>query len=220
MSRIFSSLSITSLALILLTLTYGVFGGDYNGLAQQLQQSRREQQSPSNFAGPAAERQRAGATGQDADQSSVELRQVQWHARNHMLLGIFAAIITALVQSIGVTYFIGTGRWFKEVSDAYTLSPEIVQESVRIKRSSFPFAMLGIATILAIAALGAAADPGTLRETTGSWVAPHYWTAIIGLCVIAFSLQKQAGAIRRNQQLIDRVMQLVHDARIARQLPV
>lgn len=219
MSRIFSSLSITSLFLILLTLTYGILAGDYNGLARQLRQSSIESQPPN-----AGESISSGA-GSNASVTRetpdvVELRRVQWHARNHILLGIFAAIVTALVQSIGVTYFIGTGRWFKEVSQAYSLDPEIVRESGEIKRSSFPFAMLGIFTIVAIAALGAAADPGTLRETTANWVAPHYWTAIIGICVIAFSLHKQASAIRRNQDLIDRVMRLVQEARSARQLPV
>ena len=227
MARIFGSLSIASLLLILLTLTYGLLNGDYNSLVVQLKRTQANPPAVDGREPASGGEETAVAAETSANQPPAidkrllaELRRVQWHTRNHMLLGVLAAVVTALVQCVGVTYFIGTGRWFKEVVEAYSLDTEIVADSSRIKRSSFPFAMLGIATVLAIAALGAASDPGTLRENTDKWVTPHYTAAIIGLCVIAIALYRQARAIQQNQQLIDDVMQRVHDARVARQLEV
>jgi hypothetical protein len=43
----------------------------------------------------------------------------------HILLGVLAALVTVLVNSISVTYFIGTSRWCKEVADVYHLDPEL-----------------------------------------------------------------------------------------------
>ena len=79
-----------------------------------------------------------------------------------------------------------------------------MQQSTRLKREAFPFAMLGIAAVLTISALGAAADPGTLRETTASWVRPHYWAGIIGLCVVGCRLV-DAGIRHSPQSSADRV---------------
>jgi hypothetical protein len=246
MVYIFRSLSITSLALVFLTLTYGLWNGDYNGLVGQLRQARSTAHPsvgagdegaaegprvPQLAAGSAAKNDLAAERGHDAQPSAgasaqldprllAELRRVQWHTRNHMLLGVLAAVVTALVQCVGVTYFIGTSRWVKEVADAYALDPVFVETSSRIKRSAFPFAILGIAAVLTIAALGAASDPGTLRPLTERWVMPHYTAALTGFCVIAFSLYRQAGAIHENQQLIDDVMLRVREARIARKLEV
>ena len=39
----------------------------------------------------------------------------------HMLLGAAAALMTVLVNSITITYFIGTSRWCKEVCETYQL---------------------------------------------------------------------------------------------------
>jgi hypothetical protein len=128
--------------------------------------------------------------------------------------------VTVLVQSIGVTYFIGTGRWCKEVVDAYGLDASLIDRSNRLKRAAFPFAMLGIAAVIVISALGAAADPGTLMETTSDWVAPHNWAAIIGFGVIAAALWVQASAIRRNQALIESILQHVKEVRQSRGLDV
>jgi hypothetical protein len=131
-----------------------------------------------------------------------------------------ATLVAVLVHSIGITYFIGTGRWCKEVVEAYALDEAFLKEGTQLKRASFPFAMLGIATVLTVGAFGAAADPGTLRETTAAWVAPHYWAAAIGTAALGVALWMQAIAIRRNQDLIERVVSAVRDVRAARGLEV
>ena len=56
----------------------------------------------------------------------------------HRLSGVAAAIALVLVNSIVVTYFVGTGRWCKEVSDTYQLGPTFVRRSNAIKRQHVP----------------------------------------------------------------------------------
>ena len=41
----------------------------------------------------------------------------------HRLTGIAAALAVVLVESVIVTYFIGTSRWCKEVIETYSLDP-------------------------------------------------------------------------------------------------
>jgi hypothetical protein len=212
--RIFFSLAVTSLVLIAATLIYGLLGGNYNGVSRQL----REFQSARATTQIATDNTAAAHPDEQMEAILAQLKPIQRHVRLHMLLGILASLVAVLVQSIGVTYFIGTGRWCKEVVEAYDFDASLVQQSTKLKREAFPFAMLGIAAVLTISALGAAADPGTLRETTASWVRPHYWASIIGLCVVAAALWTQASAIRRNQALIESILQRVKEVRQSRGL--
>ena len=60
----------------------------------------------------------------------------------HFALGLFTAIGTLLVHCIIFTYFLGTGRWVKEVSLAYRLPDAPFYKRTReLKRSSFPPAL-------------------------------------------------------------------------------
>ena len=77
----------------------------------------------------------------------------------HMLLGQAAALVAVLVNSITITYFIGTSRWCKEVCETYRLPAELAERSTRLKRSTFPWALAGILAVIVIVGLGAAADP-------------------------------------------------------------
>ena len=218
MSRIFFSLSIASLVLVTAALVVGLLGGDYNDISarlRSLEESRSADQAKSN-----ADPNVRSSRDTQIEALLTELRQVQRHARIHILLGLLATLLLVFVQSIGITYFIGTGRWCKEVVETYDLAPTATLESAKLKRQAFPFAMLGIASAITIAALGAAADPGTLRATTSHWVAPHYWAAIIGLVVIGASLWVQHGCIRRNQESIDRLVGEVRSVRLSRGLEV
>ena len=91
----------------------------------------------------------------------------------HRLSGVLAALSVVLVNSLTVTYFIGTGRWCREVVDAYGLDQALVARSNRIKRSVFPFALAGMLAVVAIVALGGAADPAAGRKGSREWVTPH-----------------------------------------------
>ena len=50
----------------------------------------------------------------------------------HFLLGLFTAIGTLLVHCLIFTYFLGTGRWVKEVGLAYRLADTNLPRRTRI----------------------------------------------------------------------------------------
>ena len=152
MSRIFASLSVFALIFLILDLTIGLCGPDFNGLSAEYRQNAAAIAGKLEGVEPLA--------AADADALRARLMAAKGYVRWHILFGILAAVATVLVQSVGVTYFIGTGRWCKEVVETYELDEDWVKRSNRTKRASFPWAMLGMSTVLAIAAFGAAADPG------------------------------------------------------------
>jgi hypothetical protein len=92
-----------------------------------------------------------------------------------------------LVESIVVTYFIGTSRWCKEVVETYHFGPEAVQQSNRLKRRTFPWALMGMLSVVGIIALGGASDPSTGRDNTAAWVSWHFVGSLGGMAVIAWT---------------------------------
>ncbi len=139
----------------------------------------------------------------------------------HRLSGMFTALIVLLVNSIAVTYFIGTGRWCREVVETYRLDAALVERSKQLKRSAFPFAVIGMLSMVGIVALGGAADPGGgLAERSREWVTWHLVGGIGLAALIAWCFQAQLPAIRRQHALIDDVMEAVRRERAARGLDV
>lgn len=107
----------------------------------------------------------------------------QWK-RVHFLFGLVTAIVVALVNSIAITYFIGTSRWVREVVTTYRLAPDLVQRSARLKRRAFPWALGVILMMLALTALGATADPVVAMRPPSanlSWRVIHFSAAIVAL---------------------------------------
>lgn len=138
----------------------------------------------------------------------------------HRLSGVFAALVVVLVNSLTVTYFIGTGRWCREVVEAYGLDAAFIDRSRRLKRSAFPLALLGMLAVVGIVALGGAADPATGRRGSADWVTPHLVGGIGLAALIAWLFQAQVPRIRGQQDLIDDVMSAVRREREARGLEV
>ena len=102
MEKIFSSVAMFAVALMLATAGLGLWLGDLHG---------------------------------QTDQAILRWGTV------HRLSGILAALVVVLVNSMSVTYFIGTGRWCREVVETYHLADALILRSKAIKRSSFPFAL-------------------------------------------------------------------------------
>jgi hypothetical protein len=150
------------------------------------------------------------------DRSADTLR---W-ATVHRLTGIAAALVVVLVNSIVVTYFIGTSRWCKEVSETYRLDMNLVGRSTQLKRRTFPWAVAGMLTVVGVIALGGAADPATGRAGTEQWVTPHMLGAMVGLMLIAWVFWVQWQNIGRNQVVIGEVMAEVRRIRLERGLEV
>ena len=91
----------------------------------------------------------------------------------HRMFGIASALVVVLVNSIAVTYFVGTSRWCREVVETYHLDAELVRRSAVLKRRAFPWAVAAMLVIVGVSALGAAADPATRHPWTANWVYPH-----------------------------------------------
>ncbi|MFM9059766.1 MAG: hypothetical protein ACKOSQ_11700 [Planctomycetaceae bacterium] len=138
----------------------------------------------------------------------------------HRLSGVFAALVVVLVNSLAVTYFIGTGRWCREVVEAYGLDAAFIDRSRRLKRSAFPLALVGMLAVVGIVALGGAADPATGRRGSADWVTPHLVGGIGLAALIAWLFQAQVPRICGQQELIDDVMVAVRRERAARGLEV
>jgi hypothetical protein len=136
----------------------------------------------------------------------------------HRLSGVFAALVVVLVNSMAVTYFIGTGRWCREVVETYGLEMAFVDRAKRLKRGAFPLAVVGMLAVVGIVALGGAADPATGRKGSADWVTPHLVGGIGLAAAIAWCFQAQVPIIRRQQDLIDDVMAAVRSERSARGL--
>jgi MFS family permease len=141
-------------------------------------------------------------------------------AAAHLLAGLAAALVVILVNSISLTYFIGTSRWCKEVVERYALDIALVRRSVAIKRRTFPWAVSSMLAIMVVVVLGAAADPATGMEHTADWVVPHYLAALAALAFLAFSFFVQASKIRQHYDVINDILAEVRRVRAQRGLDV
>jgi hypothetical protein len=74
----------------------------------------------------------------------------------HFHLGLWTSIGILLVHCIIFTYFLGTGRWVKEVAIAYRMADEPLPKTTReLKRSTFPPALFAMLIAIFTTAAGA-----------------------------------------------------------------
>ncbi|MCA9189957.1 MAG: hypothetical protein R3E01_28745 [Pirellulaceae bacterium] len=216
MSRIFATLALFAVGLLITNFCIGLFGGDYNGQYMQLLKMQQQlNQLRTDGDHEAATKMEQGlATG------LTDIEPLQRHTRMHMLTGVLAALMTVLVNSIAVTYFVGTSRWCKEVVQTYDLAPDFIVRANRLKRGTFPWSLAGMLIVVGIIALGAASDPGTRRIDTAQWVTYHFMGAIVGSSLIAWALWVQFRNIRANHGIIEEVLAEVYRVRSERGLEV
>lgn len=138
----------------------------------------------------------------------------------HRLAGVATALVVVLVHSLVVTYFIGTSRWCKEVSETYELDPSYVARGTALKRRTFPWAVMGMLAVVGVIALGAAADPATGRPHTADWVTPHLIGALAGMAFVAWAFFVEWNNIHANYRVIADVMTEVRRIRAERGLEV
>jgi hypothetical protein len=136
----------------------------------------------------------------------------------HRLTGLAAALSVVFVESIVVTYFIGTSRWCKEVVETYRLDPELIRESAVLKRRAFPWAVMGMLAVVGVAALGAAADPSSGRADTQAWTTIHLTAALGGVAFIGWTYYLAWSYVSANQAVIQRVLEQVAAVRNSRGL--
>ncbi len=138
--------------------------------------------------------------------------------RAHMLFGIGAALVVLLVNSIVVTYFIGAGRWCKEVVETYSLNRALVSRSQQLKRRTFPWAVFSMVAVIVVVALGGAADPTTGARSTAAWVTPHFLAALLTLAFIVVAFFVAGGNIRAHHDVINEIVAEVRRIRSERGL--
>jgi hypothetical protein len=144
---------------------------------------------------------------------------LRW-ATVHRLAGVATALVVVLVHSIVITYFIGTSRWCKEVSEAYGLDPSYVMRGTALKRRTFPWAVMGMLAIVGVISLGAAADPATGLPHTRDWVTPHLFGALAGIAFVAWAFFVEWSNIHANYRVIADVLAEVRRMRAERGLEV
>src|SRR5262249_11056684 len=73
----------------------------------------------------------------------------------HFLCGLFSGVVTLLVHCMIFPYFLGTGRWVKEVTLAYDLPDAPLHKTTReLKRKTFPPALFAMLSVMAAAFAG------------------------------------------------------------------
>jgi hypothetical protein len=124
----------------------------------------------------------------------------------HRLTGVAAALAVVFVESVVVTYFIGTSRWCKEVVETYRLDPTSLRASNRLKRRTFPWALAGMLIVIAIIALGASGDPATGRPNTQSWADWHLIGTFLGIPLIAWTYVVAWNNVLANHAIIEQLL--------------
>ena len=132
----------------------------------------------------------------------------------HFTLGLFAVLFTLGVHCLIFIYFLGTGRWVKEVASAYGIPdaplPKLTRE---LKRSTFPPALFAMLTPIAAAAAGAAVQWRDLNWSV------HFTLAVATLAVNAWAFWVEYRNVTINVTVIDDVLREVDRIRAAAGLP-
>jgi hypothetical protein len=143
------------------------------------------------------------------DALSVEVRK---QMSTHFLSALAAIPVAMLVHSVAFTYFMGTGRWIEETSEAYRLGPEYRDKNIKLKYKILPGMMLCIGLMLATGAFGAISDPGANMRMANSKLI-HFSLAITTLLANLLVTWKEWQEIARNGVLVEAVMDRVRQIR-------
>lgn len=205
MTRIFLSLAVVATIALVANLLVGLLTGDYQTVVKdQITASQEYKRLLKD----------RGASAVDITTAKEKLYALQKSnqpshdfIRVHVFLGCAAALATTLVNSIAITYFVGTSRWIKEVVDAYHLNQKLVAHGHRIKRESFAWSVGGILAVVLLVGVGAAADPRGANYThSAAYVMPHYVLALAVIAFVLLAFWKQWTKIAVNFRLIAEIM--------------
>jgi hypothetical protein len=216
LSRIFSVLAVLAVLLLAANFLVGLWVGDFNGAAQE-KRAAQAQMIDEAKANKLARRRTSPeyeAARREVAAADQRFQTPRGRMTLHMLLGAGGALVAILVNSITITYFVGTSRWCKEVCETYRLSPDLAERSTRLKRSTFPWAVMGVLAVILIVGLGAAADPsGANFMHSAHFVTPHYLGAMIMLLLVTWSYWVQINRIAANYGVIEEILSEVQRVR-------
>ena len=143
------------------------------------------------------------------DALSVDVRN---QMSTHFRAALVAIPVALLVHSVAFTYFMGTGRWIEETSEAYKLGPEFRDQNVKLKYRMLPGMMLCVGLMLVTGAFGAVADPGANVRMENSKLV-HFSLAIATILANLLVTWTEWQAISRNGTLVEAVMNRVRQIR-------
>src|SRR5262249_42092199 len=132
----------------------------------------------------------------------------------HFYVGLFTVLLTLAVHCLIFIYFLGTGRWVKEVAQAYRMPDDPLPKLTReLKRKTFPPALFAMVVPIAAAAAGTAAQ----RQEWPRII--HLGLAVLTLLVNVWAFVVEYRSVARNAWVIDEVMREVDRRRAAAGLP-
>ncbi|HEY1375899.1 MAG TPA: hypothetical protein VGF55_03860 [Gemmataceae bacterium] len=132
----------------------------------------------------------------------------------HFLVGLFTAVGTLLTHCLIFTYFLGTGRWVKEVTLAYDLPDEPWHKRTReLKRLTFPPALAAMLVTIATAAGGAGA-----QLQAWPWQV-HLALAGAALAINLWAFRLEYRNVTENAAILEAVLREVDRIRAERGLP-
>jgi hypothetical protein len=223
MARIYLALSIVAMTLLLANVALGLWTGDYGEASdnmvaegQKLSKLEREVKAdrlPKDDPEYVAQRQAF-------DKVAEVWQPLRTRTTTHMLLGIAASLVAILLNSISVTYFIGTSRWCREVVETYQLNPTFIEQSLQLKRKTFPWALASMLLIIVLVAFGALSDPGANIATHLQWRTYHYLLAILGTGFLGLAFFVQQQNVGANYRIIEQILVEVRRIRAERGLEI
>lgn len=132
----------------------------------------------------------------------------------HFLFGLFTGVGTLLVHCLIFTYFLGTGRWVREVTLAYALPDEPLYKRTRdLKREIYPQALTAMLVTIAAAATGQG-----VQQMGWPWIL-HFGMATVALLVNLVAFYREYLAVTENATILDGVLREVDRVRAERGLP-
>lgn len=156
--------------------------------------------------------------------ASLRDSAVQSRVAVHFLSGVGAIVFAVLVHALVVTYFMGTGRWLEETCQAYALGVGWQGESRDLKWRLYPALTLSLLLLIATGALGGAADPASAVgfQGIGPLSAAQIHLTVAGLTFLFNAAVNvwEYSALKRNGELVNRVLQEVRRIRGERGLEV
>ena len=142
----------------------------------------------------------------------------------HLLVGLGALTSATMVHALLFTYFMGTGRWIEETTQAYRLSGEWQRLNQRTKYSILPGIFISFMMLVVTGSLGAVADPATavsLEKTLGiNDSTLHFAAAVCAWIVNLIVNITQYFAIAKNSAIVAGVLSEVRRIRLEKGLPV
>jgi len=204
-ARIFFALACLAFLILVVNLVVGATSGDYGGSWRSYASVARTYKKAERQAGLApGELQKLREASDVALHNFLPVRnRMKWH----FWLGIIGTLVTILLNSVSVTYFIGTNRWCMEVVETYSLDSQLAMRSKAIKREAFPWAFGGIVAMITVAAFGGLADPaGYYGQMSASWVTPHWILASLATLFVGWSFLIQVGKIGENYDVIETIL--------------